>query len=370
MLAPVAFNNISLNITISTGTTLNIGNNVFLNNGQTLTNNGTLTANGASSNFVWFLATAPMTYTGTGTVTAPMTNFAMQADMGLTINPSVSNIVVGAIRIFAGSITNSNKITIGNGGATTGIVQIGNTTTPTNAGSFDVAPTFNLGTGGQTISYLRTTTARTTGFEVNPTRILTSMTQATQPNQTPAKSLQRYWTLTETGDLTADLTFNYLQGDANGNETIYELFKVSGGVTTHYPHNGTTVVIDTSANTGFISGVSSFSDWTLGEPTSPTRVLVRSFAATRSRSGVALRWRSASEVGVAGYELYRGQVRLNRRLAAARGGASTASYRFQHYRYLREEGEERLYYFASHRMTNDCLVCIYPDGRSETVDEC
>ena len=40
------------------------------------------------------------------------------------------------------------------------------------------------------------------------------------------------------------------------------------------------------------------------------------------------------------------------------------------YRYLREEGEERLYYFASHRMTNDCLVCIYPDGRSETVDEC
>lgn len=40
------------------------------------------------------------------------------------------------------------------------------------------------------------------------------------------------------------------------------------------------------------------------------------------------------------------------------------------YRYLREAGEERLYYFASHRMTNDSLVRIYPDGRSETVDAC
>src|SRR5207302_1080720 len=154
----------------------NLGNVVFLFDGTTLTNNGTLTHNGASSNFVWFLTTAPVTYTGTGVVTAPITNMALQADMGLTIDPSVSNIVVGAIRIFSGSITNSNKITIGNGGATTGIVQIGNTTTPSNAGSFDVAPTFNLGTGGETISYLRTTTARTTVPEVNPTRTLTSLT--------------------------------------------------------------------------------------------------------------------------------------------------------------------------------------------------
>ena len=64
------------------------------------------------------------------------------------------------------------------------------------------------------------------------------------------------------------------------------------------------------------------SDWTAAEPSAPTRVLVRSFAATRSRSGVALRWRSASEAGVAGYELYRGTgvtLSVRRfRLAAAR----------------------------------------------------
>ena len=174
-LAPAVFNNVTKSITIETGTTLNIGNNVFLMNGTTLTNNGTLTANGPSSNFVWFLSTAPITYTGTGTVTAPITNFAIQADQGLTIDPASSNIVVGAIRLFSGSLINSNKITLGNGGATTGVVQIGNTTTPTAAGTFDVPFTFNLGTGGQTVAYLRTTAARSTGGEINLLRTLTSM---------------------------------------------------------------------------------------------------------------------------------------------------------------------------------------------------
>ena len=175
-LAPAVFNNISKNITIKTGTTLNIGNNVFLMNGTTLTNNGTLTANGASSNFVWFLTTAPVTYTGTGTVTAPISNFAIQADQGLTIDPASSNITVAAIRLFSGSLINSNKITLGNGGATTGVVQIGNTTTPTAAGTFDSPFVFNLGTGGETVSYLRTTVARNTGPEINLLRSLTTMT--------------------------------------------------------------------------------------------------------------------------------------------------------------------------------------------------
>jgi hypothetical protein len=175
-LAAVNFNNIALNTTINTGTTLNIGNSTFLMNGTTFTNNGTLTGNGVSSVFTWFLTSAPVTYTGTGSVTAPLTTMAFQADQGVTFNPTVSNVVVNAVRLFSGNVTNSNKITLGNGGATTGIVQIGNTPAPTNPGSFDVPFTFNLGTGGQTISYLRTTTSRTTGPEINPTRTLTSMT--------------------------------------------------------------------------------------------------------------------------------------------------------------------------------------------------
>jgi len=171
------YNNLCGNITINSGCTLNCGNVVFLFNGTVLTNNGTLTHNGASSNFVFFLATAPVLYTGTGVVTAPMTNIGIQADQGLTIDPASPNITAGNIRLFGGSVTNANKFTLGNGGTGTSAVQIGNTTTPTNAGTFDVPFTFNLGTGGQTVSYLRTNTVnRSTGPEINPGRVLTSLT--------------------------------------------------------------------------------------------------------------------------------------------------------------------------------------------------
>ena len=376
MLAPAVFNNVTRNITINTGTTLNIGNNVFLMNGTTLTNNGTLTANGASSNFVWFLTTSPQSYTGSGVVTAPVTNFAIQADMGLTIDPASANIVVGAIRLFSGSLINSNKITLGNGGATTGIVQIGNTTTGTAAGTFDVPFTFNLGTGGQTISYLRTTAARSTGPEINPARSLTTFTfdesdpthtltltggdltvtgttaltngrvitgantqivgsagtvtrttgyvdgnfrktytaaasksfevgtangfspvtvnatagtfpadftvkavQGPQPNfLSPQYALQRYWVLTGTG-ITADLTFNYLDPTdipVTANENAFVIFKYNGTFTTP---GGT---VTPATNSATITGVSSFSDWTLAQPNAPT-------AASSRISGVITR---------------------------------------------------------------------------------
>lgn len=412
----VNFNNISLNVTINTGTTLNFGNVVFLFNGTTLTNNGTMTHNGASSNFVWFLATAPQSYTGTGVVTAPMTNFAVQSDMGLTISAASSNIVVGAIRLFSGSVINSNKITLGNGGATTGVVQIGNTTTPTAAGTFDVPFTFNLGTGGQNVSYLRTTASRTTGPEINPTRTLNfmnyddndpahtltvaggnlSMTstgtgttaalqltngriitgantlilpnaasvvarttgvvdgnlrktyaaaasktfevgtangfspvtvnvtagtfpadftvkavQGPQPNiADPTKALQRYWTLTGTG-VTADLTFNYLDPTdipGTATEANFFIFKYDGSFTAP---GGT---VNTAANTATITGVSSFSDWTLAEPAAPTDVNLASFTAesfsgnVNGKVGVSnnvLRWQTGYEAANLGFNVYR-----------------------------------------------------------------
>ncbi len=171
------YNNLCGNITINTGCTLNCGNVVFLFNGSVLTNNGTLTHNGASSNFVWFLTSAPVLYTGTGVVTAPMTAMGIQTDQGLTFDPASPNVAVNAVRLFNGNVTNANKITLGNGGTATSNVQIGNTTTPTNAGTFDVPFTFNLGTGGQTVSYLRTNmVSRTTGPEINPARVISTFT--------------------------------------------------------------------------------------------------------------------------------------------------------------------------------------------------
>ncbi|HYV07892.1 MAG TPA: C25 family cysteine peptidase, partial [Blastocatellia bacterium] len=396
----VNFNNISLNITINTGTTFDAGNVVFLFNGTTLTNNGTLTHNGASSNFVWFLTTAPQTYTGSGVVTAPITNFAIQADMGLTINPASSNIVCSAVRLFSGSVTNSNKITVGNGGATTGTVQIGNTTTPTAAGTFDVPMTFNLGTGGQVMSYLRTTASRTTGGEINPTRSLTTFTyddndanhtltiaggnitttgtsnftngriitgantyavggagtvtrtngyvdgnlrktytaaanktfevgtanafspvavnitagtfpadftakavQGPQPNiGSPSHALQRYWTLTGTG-VTADLTFTYaadaIDAPPPAQEGFFIILKYNGAFSA--PGG----VVNTGANTASITGVTSFSDWTLAEPNAPTAIVLASAKAIEYDSGTYLQWTTGAEVRNLGFNIYR-----------------------------------------------------------------
>jgi hypothetical protein len=170
------YNNLSLNITTQPGATFNCGNAVFLFNGNTIVNDGILTHTGTSSRFITFSANTNISYSGAGTVTAPMTSLELQNDLNFTISPASQNIATTRIIIFTGSFVNANKLTLGNGGATTAVLQIGNTTTPTNAGTFDVAPAFNLGTGGQTISYLRVVNPRSTGPEVNPGRILTNMT--------------------------------------------------------------------------------------------------------------------------------------------------------------------------------------------------
>lgn len=174
-LAPAGINNISRNITINTGATLNTGNQVFLFNGDSIVNNGTLTSTGTSARFITFRPATPISYSGTGNVTAPMNSLELQNDLAFTFDPGVNNVVTNRVIIFSGSFVGANKITLGSGGTSTGIIQIGNTTTPTGGGTFDVAPAFNLGSGGQTISYLRTANAKTVGPEVNPLRVLTNL---------------------------------------------------------------------------------------------------------------------------------------------------------------------------------------------------
>lgn len=203
-LAPAGINNISRNITTQTGATLNTGNQVFLFNGDSIVNNGTLTSTGTAARFITFRPATPIGYSGTGTVTAPMNSLELQNDLAFTFDPAVSNVVTNRVIIFSGSFVNANKITLGSGAASTGIVQIGNTTTPTGGGTFDVAPTFNLGTGGQNISYLRTTNSKTVGPEVNPTRVLNNLSY---DDNDPAHTLT-----VAGGDVTVNATLTLTTG--------------------------------------------------------------------------------------------------------------------------------------------------------------
>ncbi|MFN2468322.1 MAG: FG-GAP-like repeat-containing protein [Gaiellaceae bacterium] len=59
----------------------------------------------------------------------------------------------------------------------------------------------------------------------------------------------------------------------------------------------------------------------------PTAVALRGFAALRTPHGVELRWRTAQEASLLGFDVYRSGVKLNRTLIAARGGAGGAVHR-------------------------------------------
>lgn len=173
----VTYNNTSRNITIQTGATLNLGASLFIMAGATLTNNGILNGSTTGARLYWLgVGGVPQTYTGIGTVTPLLQSFEVDNGLGVTIDPTVANIQVARINMFSGNITNTDKLTLGNGGTSSGIIQYGNATTPTAAGNFDVSPTFNIGSGGLNIFYLRENNARSTGFEINPTRTLNNIT--------------------------------------------------------------------------------------------------------------------------------------------------------------------------------------------------
>jgi len=87
---------------------------------------------------------------------------------------------------------------------------------------------------------------------------------------------KRYWTLTEGGNITANLTFSYLDPlDIMGTEANYRLIRVTGGTPVSFINNCPVppagfACVDTAANTALINGVTEFSDWTVGETSAPT----------------------------------------------------------------------------------------------------
>ena len=135
-----------------------------------------------------------------------------------------------------------------------------------------------------------------------------SARDGSQPVLTAATSLQRYWTLTEGGDITADLTFNYLPGDVNGNEANYRLVVVESGNATSFPEVCPAgPCVDESANTIKQVGVQDFSDWTAAEPAAPTAVKLVDFSAVQTGNEVTLSWQTGYETRNLGYNVYREQ---------------------------------------------------------------
>ncbi|MGB7202943.1 MAG: FG-GAP-like repeat-containing protein [Pyrinomonadaceae bacterium] len=99
-----------------------------------------------------------------------------------------------------------------------------------------------------------------TASNVNGTgSLLVKAVDATLPGLNPAQSASRFWRLSGTG-ITTDLSFTYVDADINGTEASYKVFRRSGGVSTQV----TPFSLNTGTNTITATGVSSFSDWGVG----------------------------------------------------------------------------------------------------------
>ncbi|HKR15397.1 MAG TPA: hypothetical protein VJT15_25245 [Pyrinomonadaceae bacterium] len=92
-----------------------------------------------------------------------------------------------------------------------------------------------------------------------PSSLTVKTNQGNRAGMNAAQSVQRYWTLTEHGDLKVNLSFKYPDGDVAGDESTYKLYKWEDASETLAPST-----LDTNTNTISTVGISDFSDWTIG----------------------------------------------------------------------------------------------------------
>jgi hypothetical protein len=185
----------------------------------------------------------------------------MYQNLGVT-NPAGVNladdVTVDGVLTLAGGNVNAgpNTLTIGPAGSiarTSGFV-IGNLEK-----IFDSTEDFTylVGTPGEFSPVDVVVTAGTGELTVNAVDGIVPATPALSTN-----SLQRYWTLTGSG-ITADVTFHYIDADVVGNEGFYHPVRVTGMTATILPRHPCpgTICVNTTANTIFVGGLSSFSNW-------------------------------------------------------------------------------------------------------------
>lgn len=136
-------------------------------------------------------------------------------------------------------------------------------------------------------------TVNVTALGVAPSSLTVRANEVTHPNvPNAASALRRFWSLTESGDLAATLSFVYQQADvpAAVPESSLELRRYTGAGTVFDQIPAT---LDTATNTITTSSpISDFSDWTLFSSLSPTSAGVsisgRVSTGAEAASGIAL----------------------------------------------------------------------------------
>jgi len=190
-------------------------------------------------------------------------------------------IVNGDLTINSGDLTDLNSLTINgnlylNGGKITGVgpvsltdcrvgALVGGSSSAFIASPFTrcVGPSgtyrFPVGTGTVYAPVELSNIGGSGNFTVEPK----TGAYAAAATGLPANRLQRWWNLTTGGGVTqADLAFSYIDSEVVGVESRYRVYRISGGVATQM-----TTTPNTALNRAIVTGVTSFSPWTLAEGT-------------------------------------------------------------------------------------------------------
>jgi hypothetical protein len=168
-------------LTINTGSSLihNVSSGNTIEVKGNITNNGSITLGGSGStnNTVSLTGTSAQTYTGTGnwgTAVIAYPVITINNGAGVTFNQAGANAIVSRVNLVRGAVTGAAKISLGVAGSSGATIQRGGDVLLA-AGSFDVAPTFNVGTAGLALRYETALSAVTTGVEIPASRTITSL---------------------------------------------------------------------------------------------------------------------------------------------------------------------------------------------------
>jgi hypothetical protein len=194
-----------------------------------------------------------------------------------------------------------------------------------------------------------------TGKDAGTVSVSVSVKPTAHPNAGVGNHLNRYWSVSVSGVTQANLTYQWRAGDVVGDDATYDIAKYDGSWTfpggTVYP----------SGDSARIDGVTSFSDWTAGEPSALPIQMASSVANVVRDNDVEVSWRTVSETNNYGFEIQRkrGDAGEWAKIAFVEGHGTTLA--AQSYSYVDRGLSFGEYYYR--------LRQVDLDGKSETFPE-
>ena len=228
---------------------------------------------------------------------------------------SYNNLIIsgGGIKLLSANTTVSGTLTLTSGNITTNnySLYLSNTANVVQTGGYVIG---NLKKNFSSIGSKIFESGTTSGYSpvtMNVTAgsgdITVKSIEGHHPYAWGSNTLGRYWNITAAG-VTADLTFNYLSGDVVGDESAY----VSGqwdGASWNFPSGSS---VNSTLHQVGVTGITSFSDWALGEP-APFPVQLISFSAVRIHDyDVQLKWVTSNQINNLGWNVEKRVTSINK----------------------------------------------------------